>query len=101
SGINHDGKIRSAAYLVDVIDQVIGAAVKVRGGHARQMSASRETQQTHLLLIEVPFFGLAADETHGTLGVLKRMLGVLAALGNAVFQHDARDADLVEPRRYV
>jgi len=104
--INHDGKIRPAADLVNVVDRLVCAPVKVGRRGADEMAAGGETDHADLPRIDAPLPGLAANQTQRTLGILEGTRSgqglVLPRPARAtVLDDDAGHADRVEPLRHL
>ena len=63
------------------------------------MAAGGKASDTDLVRIDIPLGGASAEDTHGSLGILQRCIVLLAILTSryAILQHNARDANRIEP----
>src|SRR5262249_9582468 len=102
TGISHDAEVWPATDLVHGIDRLIRPLLEVGTGRSDKMAACREADHTDAIRIDSPFRGLAANQTHGSLGVFQRpgrrlALPVAGPSGASVFENDPGHAERIQP----
>ncbi len=96
-GVAEDGKIGSAT---GALDRVVGrglALVEVRGGGRGQVAAGRKAHDADVVDGHFPLVGPSPHRADGPLGICQRGRVAVAAAAMAIIEHDAGDAQGVEP----
>src|SRR5438552_17932374 len=85
--IDHDGKVRPAAGLIDVIDGFVSAFAEARRRRYGEMAACGKADNADSVLSDAPIFGFAPYQPHGALGVLQRTPGRLTLWFSGAARH--------------
>jgi len=99
AGVDDDGEVGAAAFVVGGIDDWVEALIEVRAERGGEMRSGGETKDADAMRVDVPFGGVRPDEADGALRVLQSggRFRVWTGVGDAIFEKDTGDAAAREP----
>ncbi len=99
AGIDNDGEIGTAAYLIRRIVRIVKSMLEVSAERGGKMGSRGKSENPDPMGINVPLARMRADDPESSLRILKcgRRFGIRPRIRHAIFHQHASRADRIKP----